>query len=351
MDSFEARLKAARKMAGMSMQALSDATNNAVTKQAISKFEKGKMSPASDTLIALANALKVKPDFFYRESNVELPNLEFRKKSRLLKGDRERIEYQTIDFLERYKEIEIVMNLESSFHNPLSNTVVKGSDDIEKAAVNLRKEWNLGIAPISKLMELLEAQGIRIFEVKNSPSAFDGLSALIDEVPVIAINGDFPLVRKRMTVVHELAHQLLRFEVPDQRTIERLCFIFASAFLMPTEVLMKEIGPKRNNIAMMELKKLKGVYGISIMALMVRIHQLGIITDGYYHEFIKAASRMGWKSGKVPEPGQYIGREYPNRFRQLVERAVAEEIVSMSKGAELMNIGLVAFRRGFQLAA
>jgi Zn-dependent peptidase ImmA (M78 family)/DNA-binding XRE family transcriptional regulator len=351
MKGFGARLAAARKMAGMSMQALADATQNKITKQAISKFEKGKMFPASDTLIALSKALGVKPDYFYRESQAQLTGLEFRKKSRLSAKDKNRVKYQTMDFIERYTEIESLMGLESTFDNPLAGTVIKNRIDVEKAAMDLRRAWQLGTAPIAKLMELLEAGGVRILEVTGLPDMFDGLSAMVDGVPVVTINDGYPLVRRRLTVVHELGHQLVQFKVSDQKKIEGLCHNFASAFLMPAEVLKREIGLRRHNISMMELKKLKGVYGISIMALMVRIHKLGIITDGYYRQFCMVANRQGWKSGKTPEPGQYIGREYPNRFRQLVERAVAEGIISMSKGAELRNIGLVEFRKGFQLVA
>jgi Zn-dependent peptidase ImmA (M78 family)/transcriptional regulator with XRE-family HTH domain len=351
MDSFGARLKAARKMAGMSMQALSDATNNAITKQAISKFEKGQMSPASDTLIALANALKVKTDYFYRESKVQLTGLEFRKKSRLKVRDEKRAKYQTMDFLERYNEIESVMGLEASFDNPLSNIVINEPDDVEKAAMDLRQAWNLDVAPVSKLMELLESKGVRVFEVVDAPEKFDGLSAMVDGIPVIAVNKDYPLDRKRLTVIHELGHQLLRFQGFDNREIESLCHNFANVFLMPTNVLIDEIGSRRRQIALMELKKLKGIYGISIMALMVRAYKLGIISKNYYGRFFMNANKKGWRSGIDNEPGEYIGKEHPNRFRQLVERAVAEEIISMSKGAELMNIGLVKFKKRFQLAA
>ncbi len=60
MDGFGERLKAARKMAGMSQQQLTDATCNRITKQTLSKYEKGKMFPASDILLAISKALGVK---------------------------------------------------------------------------------------------------------------------------------------------------------------------------------------------------------------------------------------------------------------------------------------------------
>jgi transcriptional regulator with XRE-family HTH domain len=56
---FASRLVSARKMAGLSLQLLADRLENAVTKQALNKYEQGKMKPDSKGLIALANALNV----------------------------------------------------------------------------------------------------------------------------------------------------------------------------------------------------------------------------------------------------------------------------------------------------
>ena len=197
MDGFGARLKAARKMAGMSQQKLADATDNLITKQAVSKYEKGKMMPASDILIAISKALGVKTGYFYRQSQVKLTGLEFRKKSRLSKSDENRVKYQTLDFLERYIEIENIMGQDTIFVNPLRNTVIKNQDEVENAALRLRKAWELGNAPVSNLMELLEDKGVRIYEV-DLPDTFDGLSAWADKIPVITINKNSDLVRKRL---------------------------------------------------------------------------------------------------------------------------------------------------------
>lgn len=350
MDGFGERLKAARKMAGMSLQKLSDRTGNIVSKQAISKYEKGKMFPGSDILIAISNALGVKTGFFYRQSQVKLTGLEFRKKSRLRKRDEERVKYQTLDFLERFIEIENVMGQQTPFANPLKNAVIENQKGVEKAAMLLRKAWGLGTAPVSNLMELLEDQGVRILEV-DLPEEFDGLSAWADGIPVITVNKNHDLVRKRLTIVHELAHLMLNFKECTQDNLEKLCHNFAGAFLIPKEKMIEEIGAHRSRITFLELKKLKGIYGISLMALMVRARNLGIISDSVYKRFFILANKNGWRSGRVEEPGHYVGREYANRFWQLVSWAVAEDIITMSKGAELMNVKLPEFRKGFQIAA
>ncbi|MBC2734070.1 MAG: ImmA/IrrE family metallo-endopeptidase [Desulfobacteraceae bacterium] len=350
MDGFGARLKAARKMAGMSQQKLADATQNLITKQAISKYEKGKMYPASDILIAISKTLGVKTGYFYRQSQVELTGLEFRKKSRLSKRDENRVKYQTLDFLERFIEIESVMGQQTAFINPLRDTIVENQDGVEGASMRLREAWGLGIAPVSNLMELLEDKGIRILEV-DLPEEFDGLSAWAKEIPVITVNKNHDLVRKRLTIVHELAHLMLTFGDCRDGDLEKLCHKFAGAFLIPKEKMIEEIGPRRSKITFLELKKLKGIYGLSLMALMVRARNLGIINDFSYRRFFILANKMGWRSGKTEEPGHYVGREYANRFKQLVSWAVAEEIITMSKGAELMNVGLSKFRKEFQIAA
>lgn len=56
---FGARLRAARKMAGLSMEDLAAKLDGAVTKQAISKYEQGRMMPSSEVLEKLVTVLKI----------------------------------------------------------------------------------------------------------------------------------------------------------------------------------------------------------------------------------------------------------------------------------------------------
>jgi len=56
---FGARLRAARKMAGLSMEDLSARLDGAVTKQAISKYEQGRMMPSPEVLEKLVKVLKI----------------------------------------------------------------------------------------------------------------------------------------------------------------------------------------------------------------------------------------------------------------------------------------------------
>ena len=349
--SFGKRLRSARKMAGLSLAGLAERTGNMITRQAINKYEKGMMNPSSEVLLALSRALEIKPDYFFKEPDVSLSNMEFRKKSKLSVKESESIKHRTLDFLERYLEVEDIVQDQAIFANPIPENLrkVTNYDCVEIVADKLRESWNLGIAPLYNLVEIVEDHGIRIFSTETSDH-FDGISAWADDIPVIAVNLKHESVRRRFTIAHELGHILLEFEdEQDSKEREKLCHAFAGSFLLPKDVIFSELGSnKRSKIAVLELEKLKEIYGISIQAIMVRIYKLGIVGDSTYRRFWVMVNVWGWKKN---EPGVYRGEERANRFKQLVYRAAAEDLITFSKAADFLNKPLSDFRKEFLVAA
>lgn len=63
-DQFPIRLHEARMMMGLSMDKLVERTGGAITKQSISRYEKGIMRPKRPALLALANALRISEKYF-----------------------------------------------------------------------------------------------------------------------------------------------------------------------------------------------------------------------------------------------------------------------------------------------
>ena len=343
-NQFGERLRSARKMAGMSLEALAQATGFLVSKQAIGKYEKGQINPSSEVLLALAKALGVKADYFFRSSHFVIEGLAFRKKSKLSKKEEDRIKYQTIDFLQKYIEIEKILNLSHAADKPLVRRKnIRNHQDIELAAADIRQSWNLGNAPIPQLTELLEDKGFKILEVETSEN-FAGLSGYVAgmDIPVIAVIKKGDCVRKRFTIAHELAHLLFDFTDCENNDHEKLCHTFAGALLLPEKVLQEEFGGERKKLTEWELKKLKGIYGISMQAIMARARVLGLVSENTYRMFQIYVSKNGWRRD---EPGQYSSMEKANRFKQLVLHAAAEQIISYSKGAEFLNLPLADFQR------
>lgn len=341
---FSERLVSARKMAGMSLEGLSQATGVLVSKQAINKYEKGKAMPGSEVLIALAKALGVRVDYFFRPAQVAIDGLSFRKKARLGAKEKDRITYQTLDFLQKYLEIERILSISHKADIPIVRKSIRTHDDIEQAATEIRCKWNLGEAPIPQLTELLEDHGFKIYEVDGDDN-FSGLSGYAEglEIPVIAVSKHGDCVRKRFTIAHELAHLLLDFSDCGEKDHEKLCHAFAGALLLPEKIIREEFGGIRKRLTQWELKKLKGIYGISMQAIMARARTLGLIDDQSYRLFNIFVNKNGWRK---EEPGEYSGKEKANRFKQLVLHAAAEQVISYSKGAELLGLSLGDFERG-----
>ena len=341
---FGNRLRSARKMAGLSMEDLANNAGGIVTKQAISKYEKGIMKPSSDVLIHLAKALGVKPEYFYRHSEIELSGMQFRKKSNLSAKNIESLKQRTIYFLERYIELETILGAQEKFSNPLSSASINSLADVERTALELRNKWKLGLAPITNLLEMLEENGIKIFEVHNVHN-FDGLSASIGDIHIIVINMDLPTDRIRFTAAHELAHILCKF--PEDSKKEKYCHAFAGAFLLPKEILERELMQRREQITLWELNEIKQLFGISIQAIVKRAHMLGIVSDFFYRNFQIVLNKKGWKK---KEPVGYEGKEEAIRFKQLLHYAVSEEIITLSRGAELSNMNLSDFKEEVRTA-
>lgn len=346
MSSFASRLKAARQRAGLSMRALAERMEGIVTHAAIGKYEQGKMQPDSSVLVAVARALEVPVDYFFRGDTVAIGELEFRKKSRLTKRRETQLREQARDFLERYHELEDLLGLTEEPDLP-GKCPVSSFEDARKAALDLRRHWQMGLGPVNDLFGLLEEKGIKVLEVAGD-SKFDGLCATGDGFALVVVNEAFDAVRKRFTVSHEVGHLVMNLPVDaSPREHEKLCHAFAGAFLLPPDVLVEEMGNHRHHFGLAELVALKRNYGISIQAIMAMLHGLGVVSDARYRQFNIAVSQRGWR---VNEPGDYDDLGRPTRFMRLLDRAVAEEVISLSKAAALAGIPLGHFRNEFRLA-
>lgn len=350
-DVFARRLLQARTMRDLSLRALEAAILGAVSHNALAKYERGEMMPGSETLIALGEALAQPVDFFFRPFRVEVNEVRFRKKAKLGVGRQRAIRELAADYVERYREAEELAGDVRQFVKPLAGRKVSTIAEAEGAASALRKEWSLGQDPLPNVFELMENKGIKVLELPDEDRDFDGLSADTEVGPVVVIaahlNKNLP--RKRMTEVHELGHVAVPLaDGVDEKTEEKLMAAFAGAFLLPAETFTEAFGKKRHKLAVAELVEMKAHFGASIMAIMRRALSLNLITESTYKSFCVITSQWGWRSRGEPGDERYAGCESDGRFRQLVRRAVAEEVISLSKGASLLGEPLSAVRKDLE---
>jgi Zn-dependent peptidase ImmA (M78 family) len=323
-------------MRGLSMDSLCEKAQNVVTKQAISKYEAGKMMPYSATLIALSNALSVGVDYFFRPVTVSIDNIEFRKKARLTTKQIDSIKEIVKDKLERYFEIEAINDMASEGTLEYQNVTIQDEKDVFPIVERIKQDWQLGEDGINNLIEILEENGIKVIEI-DAASGFDGLSGFVNgSKPVIVLNATFSSERKRFTALHELGHLVLKFDdAVSQKEIENLCNLFASEMLISKDVFIRKIGANRSDISLSELSDIQEQFGISIDALMFKARVLNIITEKRYVTYFK--KKNADKGFKMVVEQSRTKLEQSNRFTRLVYRALASEIISLSKASALLE--------------
>jgi Zn-dependent peptidase ImmA (M78 family)/DNA-binding XRE family transcriptional regulator len=350
------RLKLARAKAGLSLRDLESKLGGLVSAQAIGKYERGEMLPSSRVLIALSDALGVSERYLVGQGDIKLDGIEFRKKKITQKREEAQVEAATLDLIERYLEVEEILQVPSREWNkpregphPVSNAT-----DAELAAVKLREHWNLGVDPIavSGLAEFLEEQGIKIVGVPL-PENVSGLTCWVrrrdhEAVPAIVINHLHNGERQRFTLSHELGHLFMEPQSALENE-EAAADRFAGAFLMPAETMRAEIGSHRKGMSLGELFALKSLFGTSVQAIAYRLRDLGSISPTLLKDLYKSFARAGWLKPPYVEPLP-LPKEEPQRFRRLCFRALTEGAISESKTAELLGISVRALNHEMEEA-
>lgn len=343
---FGRRLNQARLIKGISMEELGQSVQPSVSRQAINKYEKGQSMPDSRMLISLGRVLGVKPDYFFRPFTVEVDKVMFRKKSRFSEKDALAVKEKVREELERYLEVEQLSGVSSSFS--LQHKQITNDGDVIAFANSVRQKLGLGVDGISNVIEVLEDNGIKIIEVSESES-FEGLSGYAnDNIPLIVINCNLTSERKRFTLLHEFGHLLMKFgDDVSNKVMEDACNIFAREILLPSEVLKSRLGKSRHDISLAELTDIQKQYGISIDSIMESLAHNGVITGRRYEGYLK-------KKKIFPDFNSLVERslaipETSGRFVRMVYRALADEIISFSKAAALLNTSVDNVKAQLQL--
>ena len=315
-DSFSIRLREARQMMGLSMDKLVERTSGAITKQSISRYEKGIMRPKRDALQAIAKALNISEEYFEGTNlKIDMPMLRTTSNGKLSEDELQALEAKLSFWAEQYLAKEKEAGFPTRFKNPVKGTKVSTLEDAIHAADLLREKWHCGDGPIASILRLLERKGIMILAA-NLPEYVFGMSTWADKKhPLIVLDmrpEKTTIERLRFTAAHELAHLLLAFPASAELDVEKRCNKFASFFLFTRQALIEEMGgKKRDELTLEEMIDLREVYGISIAAQVHAAWDIRMISrehyDWWFDEKIKKNRlEVGWGEYIFPET---IGRE------------------------------------------
>lgn len=333
------RLKQLRLARGFSLEALAAEMGGIVTKQALSKYERGIANPSAVVFNKLAPALGVKAVYLWSEPEIKIRFIAYRKGSKLAKKEQAKVEGIVSEALEKRVHLQKITGQENGAVLPVRPITINAIDEAENAANTIRDQWNLGTDSIASMTGVLEDHYIHVLQI-DANEKFDGISAAAydDEEKIVAAavvtREGVPGERQRLNLSHELGHLVL--EVSEAIDEEKTAFRFGSAFLAPADTVRKEVGKRRGYIQPEELLLLKQRFGMSVQALLYRLHDLDIINDSYYKQWCK---NINWLSWRRQEPFE-MPSESPQWLRQNVLHAYAEGLISNEEADDLLGEAL-----------
>ena len=344
---FAQRLKQARILKKMSMDQLVVNIGGVITKQAISKYEAAKMMPNSTVLVALASALDVDADYFFRPFtfNVNELKVSFRKKSDTSVKDINSLKVQIQDEVERYLEVEEILGKNKKLVPQMRCEILSNPSQMRDLANMLREEWKLGCDAIGNVQDVLESNGIIVI-CTEAPSGFDGVSGIINGKDYIVVLNKLQehVERRRFTAMHELGHLLFDKHFSSALTLrerEKLCDAFASELLLPSSILQEIFNPGEK-ISASEVRRIQEVYGISFDAIMHKLNELGIISDSKYKTYCIRKNKNESLKRFVKE--SHYNEAFSTKFETMVYAAAAKDLISTSKAASLLHSSVSTVR-------
>jgi len=318
------RLTVARLRRGRTRKSLAEAVR--MSEKALYGYEHGPTTPSEETVEALAHVLRFPVSFFYGPE-LELFSTEgasFRALSRTTAKQRERARAGGA------LAFELNSWIESRFSLPAVDVPdLKPEKDAEAAALALRTHWALGDSPISNMIHLLEAKGVRVYSLAEDCEEVDAFSLWRDNRPYVFLNTLKSGEHSRFDAAHELGHLVLhQHGAPSGQPAEHEANRFASAFLLPRTAAFGTIS---RNASLDYLMKVKRAWGLSLAALVYRLHEIGLLSDWYYRTLCIEIQRQGFRK-QEPQPGL---REHSQVLAKVFELLKAEKIMRHDVAAKL----------------
>lgn len=293
------RLKRARVYRDLTIAQLADEVG--CSRQTISTYEsKENVHPEISKIRLISKALQFPEEYFYGiDANVKSGATYFRswlttsQKYRTIQTERAKFISEIFSFLSEYIQFPIL---------DVPETLQEM--DSEQAAMELRRSWGLGDAPIDNIIYLVEEHGIIVSEFKASDQidAFSQWFSINGEERVLVgfSNNKTSAARIHFDIAHELGHICMHSHCDDVildktefKIMEQQAHDFASAFLLPKTSFVRAIAGKATSIP--HYVKLKQKWKVSIAAMVRRAYSLGLMTAEEYQNIWKTLQRRGMR--------------------------------------------------------
>jgi Zn-dependent peptidase ImmA (M78 family)/transcriptional regulator with XRE-family HTH domain len=306
-----------------------------ITMAALSQIEAGKTRPGEQTIADLAAALEVPVGFFstgwLNDDDGDSPVTYFRDLRGTPARERRRATALAVVLNDLMTAIEVHARFPELRVPAYPMTPDATSPEIEAVAERVRVEWQLGTDPIPHVVRELERHGVPVTRLTVGHQSVDAFSVLFDRRPIVLLSENKSnYVRSRFDAAHELGHLVMHRDAePGSRPTENQAHDFASSFLLPGSVAVRELPTKLDAAGWTRLAQLKRHWGISIAALLFRARTLEVLGLGAYRNAMRYMSARGWRT---IEPGD---REMgPPEAPLLFERGLRAVEVQVGQSVE-----------------
>jgi Zn-dependent peptidase ImmA (M78 family)/DNA-binding XRE family transcriptional regulator len=284
------RLSLARKRRGLTKKRLAELVG--VTPRTILRYEIGEIAPQDETLAKIARILQFPVEFFHA-SDVDEPledAASFRSLAAITAAERDAaLASGSVAFL--FSDW-----VDQRFDLPAVNLIDLSDTKPDAAARSLRQEWALGERPVTNMVHLLESKGVRVFSLVENTRTVDAFSLWRSERPYMFLNTMKTPEHSRFDAAHELGHLVLhRHGGPKGRKAEEQANSFASSFLMPAGDVVATV-PRIHTIH--QVVEAKKRWKVSALALIYRLHKVGVLSPWQYRMFCIQASDLGYRAAE-----------------------------------------------------
>ncbi len=213
-------------------------------------------------------------------------------------------------------------------------------------------------SPIENVFKLLDEQGVRIVrnEFPDDCNIF-GVSAFSDQCGLcILVNKRNTVERQAFSLAHEYGHLLMHRDLyrspepsggmrKDSET-EQMADVFAACFLVPEtglkEIFEREVADRR--VCFEDIIFLKHYFRVSAEMLLRRAKDTGLLSPADYSRLLGEVNRSRKDDPRkevAPLTERFVNEwEMLSRFQHLVRKAAINELVPVTKLAELLDINV-----------
>lgn len=298
-------LEWARKSMGMSVDAA--ASRLSVDAKRLRSWELGNSRPTILQLRHIADVYKRPPGLFFLDAPPEEPETiqDYRSSQEASLGQSPELIYAIRSVRERRDVALDLLGDVDAIPKPLPVTA-STSEHVTVVAERIRQflnisaedqfEWGATKA-LAGWKSAIEHRDILVFETRKvAPTEARGFSIGDEPLPAIVLNGKDTPTGRTFTLLHELAHILLRAgglcdtiageETIGGNSVERYCNEVAASVLMPSADVRCQPETRgkspRSTWTEQEIKRISARFGVSREAMLLRLVELSLTSLAFY---------------------------------------------------------------------